>query len=666
MTSRELPEANELLPNEENLNSLPQENVSVEDEVNNVQPAEAEPQLEHAETEPAEDVKLEEPAPQEESPEPVASPDSEEAPEPAESEETEIVADESAQGYLAYQVMTKTELLDALKDLIQHPIEEVKNELSHLKQAFTNLRRSEVEKEKADFIAGGGNEADFVAGVDEAEENFKALLVVVKDKKAELAAKLEETKKENLEKKRAIIDEIKSIINDPDNVNRQFGHVKELQQKFREVGEVAATESSRIWKEFQITMEHFYDLLKMNKELRDYDFKKNLELKQQLCAEAEALDDEEDVLAAFRKLQELHDKWRETGPVAKDIREELWVRFKNASSVINKKHQSYFEVRKEQEQTNAQAKQELCDRIEAISTDGLKTYAQWENKTKEIIALQDEWKKLGFASKKLNNELFNRFRKSCDDFFEKKAAFFKALKEELAANLAKKNELVERAEALKDSTDWKKTTDELVALQKEWRKIGPVVKRHSESVWKRFVAACDHFFEQKKAQTTNIHAVEYDNLKQKREIIAQLKAALELEDAEQGAKEARELIAKWNSIGHVPYKEKDKIYAEYKEVKDRAFEKFDLRGSKASLASFESSLNEMGDSGRMYHERERLVRSYEQKCNELKVFENNLGFLSARSKDGNVIVKEMEKKISKIKDEISVLEQKIKLIDSKE
>ncbi len=566
---------------------------------------------------------------------------------------------------MQFDSMTKQELLDALKELAQKSVDVIRDEVSHIKAAFFAIRKEEIAREKEEFIQAGNPEEEFAPKPDPIEADIKQLFAVIKDKRAELNAELEAVKAQNLDKKRAIIAEINAISSDPDNINRQFNRVKELQQNFKEIGEVIASESTRLWKEYQLAVERFYDLLKMNKELRDYDFKKNLEIKQQLCAQAEALDDEEDVVAAFKKLQELHNTWRETGPVAKELREELWVRFKNASSVINKKHQAFFESRKEMEQENADAKLALCEKIEAVSTDNLKSYAAWDEATKQIIDIQEEWKKLGFAARKVNNELFLRFRKACDSFFEKKAAFFKEMKDELAANLAKKNELVAKAEALKDSTEWKKTTDALIALQKEWKTVGPVVKKHSEAVWKRFVAACDYFFEQKKSQTTSVHAVEHENLKAKKEIIAQISAALQMDDTEQATAIAREQIAKWSEVGHVPFKEKDKIYAEFKAVRDKASDKFNLRGGRAQFARIDAAV-ESGNSDRVFYERERLVRSYEQKCSELKVIENNLGFLSARSKDGNAIVKEMERKIGKIKEDIAALEQKIKQIDEKD
>ena len=588
--------------------------------------------------------------------------------EPAEEEPKaeEPVAEEAPElEKVDYAALNKEQLVGELEKLLTMPVESVKDRVAQIKAAFFALRKEEIAAEKAEFLAKGNEESAFAVTEDEVEQKIKELLGEFKEKRAEFNAEQDAVKHENLEKKLKIIEEIKTISQDTDNINRQFSHVQQLQQEFKAIGEVPSTSTTEIWKSYQQTIENFYDLLKINKELRDYDFKKNLEIKQQLCEEAEALDEDNDVIAAFKKLQALHDKWRETGPVAKDIREQLWARFKAASSVINKKHQAFFEERKASEKENADAKTSLCEAIEKIETEGLKTYAAWDEVTKQIIGLQEEWRKLGFASRKVNTALFTRFRKSCDEFFAAKAAFFKQMKEELSENLAKKNELCEKAEALKDSTDWKATTDALIALQKEWRTIGPVVKKHSDAVWKRFIGACDHFFEQKKKQTSSQRSIEHDNLKAKKEVIAQINAILNAEEeAEDAPQQIRDLMSKWQSIGHVPYKEKDKIYAQYKEAIDKAFEKFDMKAVRARLSNFENSISQSG-SDKVYHERERLVRAYEQKCNELKTYENNMGFFTASSKNGNTIVKELEKKISNLKDEIALLEQKIKIIDEK-
>ncbi|MDD5818317.1 MAG: DUF349 domain-containing protein [bacterium] len=576
--------------------------------------------------------------------------------------ETPEVSEESSTNFAK---MDKSQLLEALQQLALRPVQEVKDEVARVRAAFLAIRKEEQAKEKQQFLAKGNEEAAFAPMTDEVEEQFKSVYAEIKEKKAAYNAQQEALKQENLQKKLEIISKITEIAADADNVNRQYNTVKQLQQDFKAIGEVPSENDTEVWKAYQVAVERFYDLLKMNKELRDYDFKKNLEQKQALCAEAEALDEESDIVEAFKKLQALHNTWREIGPVSKEIREELWTRFKNASAVINKKYQAFFEERKLNEKKNADGKEALCVRIEAIGTDDLKTYAAWDEATKAIIALQEEWKTFGFASRKVNADLFARFRKSCDDFFEKKAAFFKKMKEELAANLAKKIELCEKAEALKDSTDWKATTDALVALQKEWKTVGPVVKKHSDAVWKRFIAACDAFFEEKKKQNVNIHSVEHENLKQKKEIIAQIKAIFEDENKDDAPAKVRQLMKQWQEVGHVPYKEKDKIYAEYKALIDKAFEELDMKANKARMANFANSIKQMGDSNKVYHERERLVRAYEMKSQELKTYENNFGFFNAQSKSGNSLLKEMERKIAKIKDEISILEQKIKMIDEK-
>ena len=610
----------------------------------------------------SEEVKVVETAPVEETPAEVAAPVEEAPAEPVDEAPAEPAAPVEETPKLDLANKSKSELVEMMRQMAARPIEEVKDEVQAIKAAFFALRHEEISKEKEEFLANGNEESDFTAKEDAEENVLKELLNVLKERRSEYNAAQEANREANLEKKRQIIALINEIANDPDNINRQFNRVKQLQQEFKDTGEVPATADTEVWKEFQRATERFYDVLKVNRELRDYDFKKNLELKQQLCEEAEALDEEADIVAAFRKLQELHTNWREIGPVAKELREELWARFKAASSAINKKYQTFFEDRKSKEKENADAKTALCEQIEQISTDNLKTYAQWDEVTKQIIALQEDWKKLGYASRKANAALFARFRKSCDEFFAKKAEFFKSMKEELSANLAKKTELCERAEALMDSTDWKEASEKFVEMQKEWKTIGPVVKKYSDTVWKRFIAACDHFFDQKKKQNVNSHAVEHDNLKAKKEIIATLKETIE-NGGEEAAQKVRELMDRWQGIGHVPFKEKDKVYAQYKELIDKAFDTLNMRGSRPSgdggSRGGRQSFNERGLS-----ERDRLVRTYEQRTSELKTFENNMGFLTANTKSGNSLVQEMERRIARLKEELAELEQKIRDIDN--
>ena len=632
---------------------------TVNEEVNVVEPAADEENVQDAPEVEAQPVAEEQPADEEK---PEERPAVDEEPKAEADVPQEQVATKEPKVDLANK--SKGELVDMMRELASRPIEEVKDEVQAIKAAFFALRREEIAQEKEAFLANGNEENDFTAKEDNDENNLKELLNVLKERRTEYNAAQEANREANLEKKRKIIALINEIANDPDNINRQFNRVKQLQQDFKDTGEVPPTADTEVWKEFQRATERFYDVLKMNKELRDYDFKKNLELKQQLCEEAEALDEESDIVSAFRKLQELHNKWREIGPVAKELREDLWARFKTASSAINKKYQTFFEDRKSKEKENADAKTALCEKIEQISTDELKTYAQWDEVTKQIIALQEDWKKLGYASRKANAALFARFRKSCDDFFSKKAEFYKSMKEELNTNLAKKVDLCERAEALMNSTEWKEATEKFVELQKEWKTIGPVVKKHSDAVWKRFIAACDHFFEEKKKQNVNVHAVEHDNLKAKKEVIATLKATIE-EAGEEAAQKVRDLMDRWQEIGHVPFKEKDKIYAQYRELIDKAFDTLNMRGARPrgeGGSSYRGPRQSGSDRG--LSERDRLVRTYEQRMSELKTFENNMGFLTANTKSGNSLVQEMERRIARLKEEIAELEQKIKDLDN--
>lgn len=563
-----------------------------------------------------------------------------------------------------YMSLSKEELVDALAGLLEKPLDDIKDEVAAIKHAFYSIRKTELEAEKAAFVERGNEESAFAPMYDESENRLKELLAKYKELRAAQLEAQEAAMQENLNKKRAIIEELGKIVDDPDNINKQYQRFQQLQQDFKTIGAVPPADDKALWKEFQAATEKFYDLWKINKELRDYDFKKNLEIKQGLCEDAEALAEEKDVIAAFKKLQLLHDKWRETGPVVKELREDIWKRFKEASSVVNKKHQAYFEERKGKEKENEVAKTAICEEAEAIDINSLDTYASWDEATKKIIDLQARWKTLGFASKKVNNELFARFRKTCDLFFAEKAAFFKRMKEESAANLAKKHELCEKAEALKDSTDWKKTAAALTALQKEWKTIGPVSKKSGDAVWKRFIAACDYFFENKNKNISDARQAEHENLKAKKEIIEKLKNIDDSLSKEEIKNQLKELSATYQQIGHVPYKEKDKVYEAYKTALNAAYDRFDLNESKMRIADFASDINEISsDKNKLYREREKLVRMYEQKKNEIKTYENNLGFFNVTSKSGGNVLKEMEKRIEKGKEELLALEKKIEMID---
>lgn len=580
------------------------------------------------------------------------------------SEQAEAQAKEPAKTEVVGK--SKEELVAALAALIEKPVDEIRDEVNAIKNQFYALRKAEQEVELAEFVDKGNEPAAFAAKPDAEEEKLKDLLNEYKEKKAAQLAAIEAERVANLERKRAILVELSEIAKDVDNVNKFYAKFQQLQQTFKEVGSVPAADDKALWKEFQTVTEQFYDSLKINKQLRDLDFKKNLESKENLCKEAEALADENDVIVAFKKLQELHDKWREIGPVVKELREDLWKRFKEASSAVNKRHQAFFENRKEKEKENEVAKTAICEEAEAIVLAELTTYAKWNDATKQIILMQERWKTLGFASKKVNNELFARFRKTCDEFFAAKAEFFKRMKDESAENLAKKHRLCERAEALKDSTDWKKTADELTAIQKEWKTIGPVPKKSGDAVWKRFIAACDYFFENKNKNTTNVHQEEHANLKAKKTIVEKIKTIDESLSKDEIKNLLKTLVADYQQIGHVPYKEKDKIYEEYRAALNEAYEKFDIKETRARFESFANSVESMSsDKNKLFKERDRLVRIYEAKKNELKTYENNLGFFNVSSKAGGSVLKEMERRIAKAKEDLISLEKKIDLIDEK-
>ena len=594
---------------------------------------------------------------------PVTEPEA--APAPAESTPAESEASAAAK---PQEPATKEEILASLKVISEkEPAEITNEEVSRLKQQFYAIRNEEQRAEREAFIEAGNAPEAFEPVADETEEAFKTLLATVKEKKAEQRAAIEAEQQKNYERKKEIIAQIIEMGSDVDNANRFFQQVRDLQNDFKEIGEVPAPVAADLWKSYQEAVEKFYDQLKINKELRDYDFKKNLSEKELIVAEAEKLRAEEDVIAAFRRLQELHEQWRAIGPVPKEVREEIWGRFKDISADVNKRYQAFFEERKARERENELAKEALCERIEAYEFDKLSTYAAWDEMTKLIIAAQEEWKKIGYASRKSNNALFARFRETCDKFFAAKAEFFRDMKDTLSRNHEKKIALCERAEALKDSTEWRKTADELAALQKEWKTIGAVAKKHSDQVWRRFLAACDYFFEQKKKNNSGTRRTERANLEQKNEIIDKLKALdLSAMNREEAIKAVKDLQAEWQSVGHVPFSEKDRIYEAYRAVCNELYQRLDISQRGSRMASFENTIKEIGnDENRLYRERERLMRALEQRRNELQTYENNMGFLSAKSKNAGSMLRDMERRVQRLKDDIADLEKKITVIDGK-
>lgn len=549
-----------------------------------------------------------------------------------------------------------------VKVLAEDALNASKEELDLLKQTFYKLHHAAVDAAREAYIAANETTEGFKVDTT-LEEEYKAAMSIIREKRAEQQREVERIREENFLRKEAILDRIQSMLDNADKEQASYNDFKALQQEWKEVGEVPAPKQTDQWKRYQQLSERFYDILKLNIEFREYDFKKNLEAKLHLCEAAERLTEEADVISAFHQLQKLHEEYRETGPVAKEQREEIWKRFKTASSIVNKRHQQHFEELKKTENENLEKKTAICEKIESITYDGLTTYTLWNDKTQEIIALQEEWKTIGFAPQKMNTKIFERFRAACDAFFAHKAEFFKGMKDNLTENLEKKTRLCEQAEALKDSTDWKETADKLTALQREWKTIGPVAKKHSDAIWKRFIVACDAFFEKRKEAGASQRSEEHQNLDKKKKVITALAAIDPKNITEEDAAKLHELIREWNSIGHVPFREKDKIYKRYKELIDALFDALHESEASRKVARFKDSIKEGMNVGR---ERERLLRVYDNMCSEIKTYENNLGFLTSSSKSGNSLVAEMQRKMEKLKSDAEVVLQKIRALEEKE
>ena len=557
--------------------------------------------------------------------------------------------------------LTREALLDAAKAILDKEAAEITtDDIRRLRQQFNAFRTKEQEAAAADQPDGEA------ADEKPEDDDFKAILTQIREKRAEYTAQVEAARAENLKRKEEIIAEILALAEDTDNVNRTFPRYRELQDEFNALGEVPATEETSVWKRFQDARERYSDNLKINKELRDYDFKKNLETKQLLLAEAVALEAEEDVITAYRRLQELHNKWRRIGPVAKEFREEIWEKFKAASAEINKRYQAFFEARKAREAENEAGKTAICEQLEAIDLSQLKSFAAWDAATKTVMELQEKWRTFGFASRKMNKALFARFRQLCDKFFSAKAEYFHSTREELARNLERKTALAERAEALKDSTDWKKATDEFVEMQKEWKTIGTVAKKYSDSVWHRFQKACDAFFDAKKKAGSAGRREEQENLKAKRALLAELEGITAETPREDAIATLKDIQEKWKAIGHVPFREKDKLYDAFRAKLDQLRDQLDLRRNRDRMERFNDNIaNLEGDQQKLYRERDRMVRALESRRQELRTYENNLGFLSSSSKNGDSMLREFERKADRLRADIVELQDKIKLIDSK-
>ena len=562
------------------------------------------------------------------------------------------------------QYATKKEVVERVKELAHGEDIPQKEEVDYLKTVFYKLHTAEREATLKAFIEGGGDPETYQITPDEDEEVFKAEMGLIRERRAQYLKEQELEKEANLQRKLEIIEKIKAMLTTPEEANQSYQDFKALQQEWKEIKNVPAANASELWRNYQLYVEQFYDLLKLNNEAREYDFKKNLETKTKLCEAAETLAELDDCISAFRQLQELHTKYRETGPVAKEFREEIWQRFKAASTIINKRHQQHFEELRAREEENLQKKTELCEKIEAINTREMKGSADWDNATKEIIAIQAEWKNIGFAPQKMNVKIFERFRASCDSFFARKTEYFRDLKQGYKENAEKKRALIARANELKDNTDWKNTANLFLELQKEWKTIGPVPKKQGDQLWEEFLAACNSFFEARKAATSGQRNEEHANLSQKKALIAQLQALIE-NPAENLQEEVQKIVEQYGKIGHVPYKEKDKLYEAYHAALDKLYKELNVNVAKRRLDNFKSRIKNVADQGgTLDSERARLMRQYETVKLEVKTYENNLGFLNASSKKGNSLIDEMNRKMQKLKDELALLKEKIKAIDA--
>ena len=566
--------------------------------------------------------------------------------------------------YLQKVYTTKQEILERVREIAHGEEAPRKEEVDYLKTVFYKLHIAERDVQQREYLEAGGNPDTYSVLPNDDEEAFKAEMIIIKERRAKLFQEKEAEKAENLKRKLEIIEKIKAMAISPDEANKSYLQFKELQQEWKEIKAVPAEKANELWRNYQLYVEQFYDLLKLNSEAREYDFKKNLERKTKLCEAAEKLADESDVISAFHQLQELHQQYREIGPVSKDLREEIWARFKAASTVINKRHQQHFEQLRAKENENLTKKTVLCEQVETLVQQECKTAADWEKLTKEIIAVQAEWKTIGFAPQKMNVKIFERFRSTCDDFFSRKATFFKELKTQYAENAEKKKTLVEKARALQDSTEWKSTSDKLIALQKEWKTIGMVPRKLGDQLWNDFLNACNHFFEARNSANAGTRNEEKDNLGKKRDIIAQLKTLAE-EKADNIQEKVQSLVDEYNQVGHVPYKEKDKLYKEYHDILDKLYKELNISIARKRLDNFKNNLKNVAKRGEdaLDNERGRLMRRYEQVKQEVQTYENNLGFLNASSKKGNSLIDEMNRKVQKLKDDMSLLREKIKAID---
>lgn len=577
----------------------------------------------------------------------------------SESTEDAPQAENSTTTFAAYA--TKAEVVNRLKEIADNDEEVTRQELDSLKSCFYRIHHQTADAAFKKFIEEGGNAEEYTPEPNIEENQFKEYMAVIREKRAAAAAVLEEERENNYQQKLSIIEKIKGLTENPDEINRAYNEFKELQQQWSTTGDVPAEHSTNLWKTYQQAVEAFYDTLKLSNELRAYDFKKNLERKTALCEEAEALANETDIVEAFRKLQQLHLEFREIGPVSNDLREQIWNRFKDASTAINKRHQEHFEARKQKEEENLEKKSGICEIIEGFDLDALKTFAEWNALTEKITALQAEWRTIGYAPQKMNTKIFERFRAACDNFFARKNEYIQSVRDNLKQNYTKKLELVEKAEELMNSTDWSATSEILVELQKQWRAIGTVPKKYSDQIWERFNKACDTFFAAKKEANKGAVSEQRANLEKKKAIVDELAAIVPEEFEGDLRAKLRSAQEEWNKIGHVPFKEKDKVYAMLREQMDRLYGFASKNAAKRRLESFKESIKN-GNGGDI---RSRLTRQLDILKNEIKTYENNLGFLSLsnKSKQGNALIEELNRKMDKLKADLEEVKAKLAALD---
>ena len=557
---------------------------------------------------------------------------------------------------------TRQDIIERLKVIAESDdVLTCKSEVELLKVQFYRMRTAEIEQAHKDFLAEGGEADLFIPQPDALEEPFKEAMGLIKAKRNEWIAAQEKEMQANYDIKMSLLEQLQALVGKAEQGSPEVAEFKALQQRWKEVKNVPQDKVATLWKQYQLLVEQFYDVLKLNSEFREYDFKKNLEIKTKLCDAAEALEKEEDVVAAFRQLQQLHNDFRETGPVAPELREEVWARFKAASTTVNRRHQEHFEAKKQKEQENLDKKTAICEAIESMDLKSLANYQAWNDATQRVLDLQVQWKEIGFAPQKMNLKVFERFRAACDEFFKQKSEFFKEVKNSLATNLERKKALCEQAEQLKDSEDWRATTDKLTKLQKEWKEIGPVAQKYSEALWKRFVAACDAFFEKRNAATSSQRNIEQENLKKKREVIEKIKAIDSTLPGDEQTKQLAVLTQEWNAIGFVPFKEKDNVYKEYKQATNALYEALHVNANERKLANFRNAIAKGGNS--LQREREHLIRQYEAMKGEIATYENNIGFLSVSNKKGASLVDVMKQKVEKLKKDAQVILEKIHLVE---